>query len=262
MIAGKREPLAAAEVLDPVYRQLGEWAKLTNVQEVRVAYERDAARKVELLARLGGVVRGSARQRTGGLRGLRSQPRVRPGQREHAGCARASCGAARQLDRGDPALRHECGATQGWRRRTPACSSRFVLPRSTRSRSRNVDAAIARYRIVVELTRPTRKRSKRSTASTNPRAVGASWPRSCARNRNRADARRHARPQFRLGQVLQSTLDPSRRRGRQYRDILAAAPEYEPACARSRRCLPTARCRWRSAKCSSLCTACRAPGTP
>ena len=49
MIAGKREPLAAAEVLDPVYRQLGEWAKLANVQEVRVAYEKDAARKVELL---------------------------------------------------------------------------------------------------------------------------------------------------------------------------------------------------------------------
>ena len=71
MIAGKREPLAAAEVLDPVYRQLGEWGKLAIVQEVRIGYEQDPVRKVELLARARRAVRDAARQRARRVRGVR-----------------------------------------------------------------------------------------------------------------------------------------------------------------------------------------------
>jgi len=49
MIAAGVEPLAAAGVLEPVYRGAAEWAKLIAVHEVQIAHEQDPVRKVELL---------------------------------------------------------------------------------------------------------------------------------------------------------------------------------------------------------------------
>lgn len=49
MVSEGLEPLGAAGVLEPVYRQVGEWAKLIAVHEVQIAHEQDPLRKVELL---------------------------------------------------------------------------------------------------------------------------------------------------------------------------------------------------------------------
>ncbi|MCS6797689.1 MAG: tetratricopeptide repeat protein [Myxococcota bacterium] len=49
LVSEGREPVAAAAVLEPVYRQLGEWAKLAAVLEVQIAHEPDPGRAVELL---------------------------------------------------------------------------------------------------------------------------------------------------------------------------------------------------------------------
>ncbi len=49
---GKRAPLAAASVLEPVYDSVGEYGKLISVLEVQVRFSDDAFAKVELLHRV------------------------------------------------------------------------------------------------------------------------------------------------------------------------------------------------------------------
>ena len=49
---GKRAPLAAASVLEPVYDSIGEYGKLISVLEVQVRFSDDAFAKVELLHRI------------------------------------------------------------------------------------------------------------------------------------------------------------------------------------------------------------------
>ncbi|MFW6067333.1 MAG: tetratricopeptide repeat protein [Myxococcota bacterium] len=49
MIEAGKEPLSAAGVLEPVYRQFGQADRLIHVHEVQVAHEQDPLRKVELL---------------------------------------------------------------------------------------------------------------------------------------------------------------------------------------------------------------------
>ncbi|WP_053234357.1 tetratricopeptide repeat protein [Sandaracinus amylolyticus] len=52
MIAARKMPVAAALVLEPIYQQFGEWAKLVAVLEVQAAHADDARQKVELLHRI------------------------------------------------------------------------------------------------------------------------------------------------------------------------------------------------------------------
>lgn len=49
MVSAGQEAVQAAGVLEPVYRQSAEWAKLVAVHEVQIAHEEDPLRKVELL---------------------------------------------------------------------------------------------------------------------------------------------------------------------------------------------------------------------
>ncbi len=49
MVSGGVEPVASAGVLEPVYRQSGEWGKLISVLEVQVAHEADPIRQTEIL---------------------------------------------------------------------------------------------------------------------------------------------------------------------------------------------------------------------
>jgi golgin subfamily B member 1 len=49
MIEAGKEPLSAAGVLEPVYRQFGQADRLIHVHEVQVAHEQDPIRQVELL---------------------------------------------------------------------------------------------------------------------------------------------------------------------------------------------------------------------
>ena len=49
IIAAGAEPLPAAEVLEPIYRQLAQWPELIRIHEVQITHEEDPLRKVELL---------------------------------------------------------------------------------------------------------------------------------------------------------------------------------------------------------------------
>ncbi|MDQ3031105.1 MAG: hypothetical protein M3Y87_01715 [Myxococcota bacterium] len=52
MIAGNKMPVAAALVLEPVYQQFGEWARLVAALEVQCAHSDDGRLKVETLHRI------------------------------------------------------------------------------------------------------------------------------------------------------------------------------------------------------------------
>ncbi len=52
---GAREPVAAAQVLEPIYQAMGEWQRLIAALEVQVDKSEDAFQKVELLTRIAGL---------------------------------------------------------------------------------------------------------------------------------------------------------------------------------------------------------------
>ena len=52
---GTREPVLAAQVLEPIYQALGEWQPLVHVLEVEVVAATDAFHRVELLGRIAGL---------------------------------------------------------------------------------------------------------------------------------------------------------------------------------------------------------------
>ncbi len=54
IVHGAEEPVAAANVLEPVFETAGEWEKLIDVLEVKVKHADDALAKVELLHRIAG----------------------------------------------------------------------------------------------------------------------------------------------------------------------------------------------------------------
>ncbi len=61
---GKKAPLAAASVLEPVYDATGEYEKLISVLEVQVRFTEDAFAKVELLHRIARLYEESLRDHT------------------------------------------------------------------------------------------------------------------------------------------------------------------------------------------------------
>ncbi|MCK9522586.1 MAG: tetratricopeptide repeat protein, partial [Proteobacteria bacterium] len=56
LLQGEREPLLAAEVLEPLYQDLAEWRKLIALLEVRLRNADDAWQQVELLHQAAGVL--------------------------------------------------------------------------------------------------------------------------------------------------------------------------------------------------------------
>ncbi len=55
MMQRGEEPIAAAEVLQPIYESAGEWDKVAGTYEVMVANTQDAIRRVELLTTVAGI---------------------------------------------------------------------------------------------------------------------------------------------------------------------------------------------------------------
>jgi tetratricopeptide (TPR) repeat protein len=229
MIAGKREPLMAAEVLDPVYRQLGEWQKLAAVQEVRVAHEQDPVRKVELLhglAELAEVQLDNARAAFDAYgRSLVIDP-----QNQHSQAALERL--AETLGTWTEVTRLYDQAIEEARTKNDGSHVDLALRAAQiyEIQVENVDTAIERYKIVVE------------ADPSHAQALEAldRLYESTSRWNELADVLRkevEVAPtpddmlnlQYRLGQVLQLRLDKVGDAVSQYRDILAAAPEYQPA---------------------------------
>ena len=229
MIAGKREPLAAAEVLEPVYRQLGEWQKLANVQEVRIAYEQDPVRKVELLHSLAELAEISLENPTAAFdaygRSLALEPQ---NQRTQGSLERL----AEQLGTwGEVTRLYDLAVTQLLPARDGSHVDLALRAAQLYELSvENVDAAIERYKLVIEVD----PRHAHALEALDRLYEGT------GRNEELAEILRKEievaqtpddmlHLQFRLGQVLQTRLSRVGDAVSQYREILAAAPEYEPA---------------------------------
>src|SRR5262249_28311990 len=56
-VAGGKQKIAAARLLEPVYEQLGEWNALVGVHEIQLAAEKDSLRRTSLLLRIGELQR-------------------------------------------------------------------------------------------------------------------------------------------------------------------------------------------------------------
>ncbi|HEX6239251.1 MAG TPA: tetratricopeptide repeat protein [Polyangiales bacterium] len=229
MITGKREPLAAAEVLDPVYRQLGEWGKLAVVQEVRIGYEQDPVRKVELFAGLAELFEvqlanaGAAFEAHG--RSLEADPQNLDTQ---AALERLAEGlgtwesVTRLYDAGIEQLRLKGDGSHADLALRAAQIYEVQLD--------NTDAAIQRYRLVVDV-----DNGHAQALDALDRLYGQTGRFDELVDVLRKEVEIAASPdaildtQFRLGQVFEQRLGRVSDAVAQYREILAAAPEYQPA---------------------------------
>jgi golgin subfamily B member 1 len=229
MIAGKREPLAAAEVLEPIYRQLGEWQKLANVQEVRITYEQDPTRKVELLHGLAELFELSLDTPSAAFEAYGRSLALEPGNHDTQGALERlaeSLGTWREVTRlYDAAIAQQRAAGDG-SHIDLALRSAQIYELSLE----DLDSAIERYRWVIE-SDPTHAQALEALDRLYEQT---------GRNEELSDVLHkeiEVAPtpddvlhlQYRLGQVYEQRLRRLPDAVAQYREILAAAPEYQPA---------------------------------
>ncbi|MFK7992146.1 MAG: tetratricopeptide repeat protein, partial [Sandaracinaceae bacterium] len=229
MIQEGKEPNEAALVLEPIYSQYGEFEKLAAVLEVQITHEEDAIQRVELLHRVA---------------------ELQEVQLEQSQAAFDAYARALPLDNANEhtmgsleRLAEELGA---WPRVTQLYDAEIEKLRETDPvmlvemalrvaqiyfiQVGDVDSAIARYRTVIE------------ADEHHLQAVEAldQLYEQTERHQDLADildkqVRLAASPddvlsfQYRLGQVYQHHLTRVDDAIEQYREILAAAPEHEPA---------------------------------
>lgn len=229
MLDENLEPIAAAEVLERVYRGMGEFARLIRVHEVQIAHEQDPVRKVEL---------------------LHQQAELYEVQLDQTQKAFESYGRALPFDSSNEvtlgSLQRLAEQVGGWtevtrlydleidklRRESPDDVAELALRTAQiyEVQVGDVDAAIARYALVVEMD-PTNNLALEAL----DRLYEATerWP-ELADTLTR-EIQVAASPdeilglQFRLGQIYQEHLEDVDGAIAQYRDILAAAPEHGPS---------------------------------
>jgi tetratricopeptide (TPR) repeat protein len=230
MIAANLQPVAAAGVLEPVYQQLGESAKLVAVHEVQIAHEEDPVRKVELLhrvAELQEVHLGDA------VKAFDAYARSLPLDNRHEPTLTALENLADQVDDGWPKVTAlydlEIAKLRG-ERPEDAVELGMRTARLYEVQVGDVDAAIERYKLVVEL-EPAHVEAIESL----DRLYEATerWPELATILAQEVQVA--ASPddiltlQYRLGQVNQLYLGQVDTAIERYQEILAAAPEHEPA---------------------------------
>ncbi|MGB5268369.1 MAG: tetratricopeptide repeat protein [Polyangiales bacterium] len=223
------EPLAAAEALEQVYLQVGEYRKLAEVREAQVRFNEDPSERVEMLHQLAEIYEL---------------------QLEDPPSAFSAFVRALPLDRGNEltlaSVERLAEHTGNWHE----AASRFdaevqkmkdefpdeVVHLAKRSAVINevqlddVDAAIARYQFVVDVD------------SSNVEAIEAldrlyeqteRWDELAATLKKEAAVATTPDDilnlQFRTGQIFQNQLGNMDSAIEQYREIIAAAPEFSPA---------------------------------
>ena len=229
MISEGKEPVAAAEVLEPIYRGSGESAKLAGALEVLVKHEPDPIRSVELLhqvAELHEVHLDQARAAFDAY--ARSLPHDNGNSKTLEAMERLADGlqawpeVARLYDLEVQRLKAESPER--------AIDLALRLARIFEVQVGDVDQAIARYRIVFDVD-PTHAEAlealDRLYQSTERWAELAEVLRQEAEVAGSpAQVLDH---QFRLGQVYEHRLGNVERAVDQYREIVSAAPEYQAA---------------------------------
>ncbi len=227
------EVLAAAAVLEPIYRGMGEWDRLAEVHEVQALHEEDPAQKQELLHRLVELYDVQLEQPERAFDAAARALTLDPLDERAIGVLEA---LADRLDAWDrlselydarvDALRAEEGAGEG------LVDLALRAARVHEVQTGKVDRAIDRYRVVLE------------AEPEHPEALGAlvrlyeateQWePLAEVLERSIPVAEGPEdilRLQFQLGHVLQYRTGQPERAVDAYREILAVAPEHEEALA-------------------------------
>lgn len=231
MIQEGKEPREAALVLEPVYSQYGEFERLVRVLEVQIAHEDDPIRRVELLHRVAEL----------------SEVQLERSQDAFAAFARAF-----PLDNANEhtmaSLERLADELNGWGEVTRLYDTEIEKLKGQEPdllvdlalrvaqiyfiQVGDVDAAIARYCIVVEADE---HHAQAIEALDQLYEQTQRWPELAAILQK--ETQLAASPedvlgfQFRLGQVYEHHLGRVPEAIQQYRDILAAAPEHENALA-------------------------------
>ncbi|MEM9069478.1 MAG: tetratricopeptide repeat protein [Myxococcota bacterium] len=229
MVSAGMEPLAAAGVLEPVYRQMGEWQKLVSVHEVQIAHEEDPLRQVELLHQVAELHQMQLDDPASAFQAFaRSLPL--DNRHEHTLISLESLGEL--TDKWDEVTRLYDVEIEAIRQDRPDDVVDMALRTAMiyEVQVGNVDAAIERYRLVVEAD-PAHVQAVEAL----DRLYEATerWPELAGILQKEIEVA--ASPddvlslQFRLGRVYQEHLGQVDEAIDQYQEILAAAPEHTPA---------------------------------
>lgn len=229
MVSGNVEPLAAAGVLEPVYRQMGEWPKLVRVHEVQVAHEEDPLRKVDLLHQIAELQQVQLDDPAAAFEAFaRSLPL--DNRHEHTLLSLESLAEVtekwgeltRLYDKEIEALRAE--------RPDDVIDMALRTAKIYEVQVGDVEAAIERYKLVVEA-----DPAHQEAISALDRLYEASerWEELAGILQKEIEVAGSPDEilslQFRLGRVYQEHLGQVDAAIEQYREILAAAPEHTPA---------------------------------
>lgn len=230
MIAAGKMPVAAALVLEPVYQQYGEWAKLVAALEVQCAHADDGRMKVELLHRIAQL---SEIQIENPRAAFDAYARALPFDNGHEDTLGNLERLAADLDAfGEVTRLYDLEVEKLAEEPDRRVDLALRVAQLYEVQLGDVDSAIVRYRIVVAADETHQQAiesldrlyeatgrwgelaeilGKEIQLATSPEAM--------------LDF------QFRLGQVHQLHLGQVDRAIEQYKEILAAAPEHAPALA-------------------------------
>jgi tetratricopeptide (TPR) repeat protein len=228
MIREGKEPVRSATTLEPVYQQFGEWAKLVATLEVQGTHEEDAPRKIELLHRIAEL---SETQ-------LDSQPNAFNAYARALPLDNSDETTLGSLERLAADLNNFPQVTALYDAELDKLAERpdRLVELGTRVAQLyevqigDVDAAIARYTRVL------------TADDANPTAIESldrlyeateKWPELAGILQREAQLAGNPDEvlqfQYRLGQTYQLHLGRVDQAIEQYKEILAAAPEHEPA---------------------------------
>ena len=223
------EPLAAAEALEQVYLQLGEYRKLAEVREAQVRFTEDPAERVEMLQQLAEIYELQLDDPPSAFNAfVRALPLDRGNELTLSSLERL----AEQTGSWHEAASRYDAEVQKMKDEFPE----EVVHLAKRSAVINevqlddVDAAISRYQFVVDIDSADlasiealdrlyeqTERWDELAATLQKEAAVATTPDDILNL------------QFRTGQVFQNRLGNMDSAIEQYREIIAAAPEYSPA---------------------------------
>ncbi|MEM9188384.1 MAG: tetratricopeptide repeat protein [Myxococcota bacterium] len=229
MIDAGQEPVNAAGVLEPVYRQLAQWPQLIRVHEVQIQHEEDPHRKVELLHAVAQLYEFELDQPQPGFEAF---ARALPVDAENEHTLGSLERLAENLGTWNEVTRLYDIEIQKLKDDSPDRLIEMALRTAQiyEVQVGDVDAAIARYKLVVDA-----DEGHVDAIEALDRLYEATerWP-------ELAEILQKEIPvapspdailnlQFRLGQVHQSQLGQVDEAIQQYREILAVAPEHSPA---------------------------------
>jgi tetratricopeptide (TPR) repeat protein len=229
MIANKREPVAAASVLEPVYRASADSSRLAGVLEVLIAHEDDPIRKVELLHQVAEIYEVHLDDAP---RAFEAYSRAFPIDSQNQATLAALERLAEKLSTWQQLTAlYDQGIAQ-LRQDSPDATIELALraARVFEQHLGDVASAIARYRVVTEiepehlqalealerLYEDTQNWSELAHVLERKVAVASSPDEILA-------------IQFKLGQFQQHRLGDVSKAVAHYREILAAAPEHREA---------------------------------